>query len=72
MKNRAGGGIHYYCQHDEMPTMAFVPDATYPVVNVEKGIVHVRLLSSGKADAPGLEMVRCLKSWNCREATGLT
>ena len=46
-------GIHYYCQHDEMPTMAFVPDATYPVVNVEKGIVHVRLLSSGKADAAG-------------------
>jgi len=43
-------GIHYYCQHEEMPTMAFVPDATYPVVNVEKGIVHLRLLSRGKAE----------------------
>ena len=53
-------GIHYYSQHDEMPTMAFVPDATYPVVNVEKGIVHVRLLSSGKA-APGPGDAKALK-----------
>ncbi|NLA58080.1 MAG: dipeptidase PepV [Firmicutes bacterium] len=45
--------MQHYCKHDEMPTMAFVPDATYPVVNVEKGIVHVRLLSSGKPSAAG-------------------
>ncbi len=36
-------GIRYYTQNEETPTMAFVPDASYPVINVEKGIVHVHL-----------------------------
>ena len=37
-------GIKYYCRHEEMPTMAFVPDAQYPVINVEKGIAQLRLI----------------------------
>ena len=36
-------GIEYYRLHEEKPHMAFVPDASYPVINVEKGIVHVHL-----------------------------
>lgn len=40
-------GINYYRQHEEKPTMAFVPDAMYPVINVEKGIVHVHLTHGG-------------------------
>ena len=45
-------GIEYYCRHDEMPTMAFVPDAQYPVINVEKGIAHLRLTHAGNGDQP--------------------
>ncbi|NMB25029.1 MAG: dipeptidase PepV [Firmicutes bacterium] len=40
-------GINYYRLHEEKPTMAFVPDAMYPVINVEKGIVHVHLTHGG-------------------------
>ena len=39
-------GIKHYCEHEEMPTMAFVPDAQYPVINVEKGIAQLRLITS--------------------------
>ncbi len=34
------GGMNYYKEHGEMPTLAFSPDAEYPVVNSEKGILH--------------------------------
>ncbi len=34
------GGMNYYKQHGEIPTLAFSPDADYPVVNSEKGILH--------------------------------
>ncbi|MCG0276560.1 MAG: Sapep family Mn(2+)-dependent dipeptidase, partial [Thermosediminibacteraceae bacterium] len=30
--------IKYYLEHDEEPTMAFSPDAEYPIINGEKGI----------------------------------
>lgn len=47
-------GIKHYCEHDEMPTMAFVPDAQYPVINVEKGIAQLRLTSLGVEAKPSL------------------
>ncbi len=31
--------MKYYLQHDEPPTMGFSPDANYPIINVEKGIL---------------------------------
>ncbi len=34
------GCMKHYRQHEKMPDMAFSPDADYPVVNSEKGIVH--------------------------------
>ncbi|NLJ25825.1 MAG: dipeptidase PepV [Firmicutes bacterium] len=40
-------GIKHYCEYEEMPTMAFVPDAQYPVINVEKGIAQLRLTRHG-------------------------
>lgn len=31
--------IKYYIKHDEIPTMGFSPDANYPIINGEKGIL---------------------------------
>lgn len=33
--------IKHYIETDEMPTMSFVPDADFPVINSEKGILHL-------------------------------
>lgn len=33
----------YYCAHTEMPEMGFSPDAAFPVINTEKGMVHLKL-----------------------------
>jgi succinyl-diaminopimelate desuccinylase len=41
--------IPYYIGHAESPLMAFTPDGDFPVVNAEKGQLHVRL--SGALDA---------------------
>lgn len=38
--------IEYYLKHCEIPSMCFSPDADYPLVNCEKGIL--RLVLSGK------------------------
>jgi len=38
--------IEYYLKHCEVPSMCFSPDADYPLVNCEKGIL--RLVLSGK------------------------
>ncbi|NLK07183.1 MAG: dipeptidase PepV [Firmicutes bacterium] len=55
-------GINYYKLHEEAPTMAFVPDASYPVINVEKGIIHVELTHSAKANAdPGGKQLQVLE-----------
>lgn len=33
--------IKYYVEHDEMPTLSFVPDSDFPIINSEKGILHL-------------------------------
>ena len=48
-------GIRHYCRHEEMPTMAFVPDAQYPVINVEKGIAHLRLICTNDEIKPAAD-----------------
>jgi succinyl-diaminopimelate desuccinylase len=37
--------IKYYLEHDEAPTMGFSPDAEYPIINGEKGILTFSLKS---------------------------
>ncbi len=37
------GCMDYYLKHDEIPDMAFTPDAEYPVIITEKGIAHFEL-----------------------------
>ena len=38
--------IEYYHAHDEMPDMGFSPDADYPIINGEKGIMTFDIVSS--------------------------
>ncbi len=38
------GGINYYFEHEKAPTMAFTPDANFPVIYGEKGIINFDLV----------------------------
>lgn len=33
----------YYCEHCDMPKTGFSPDASFPVINTEKGLLHLSL-----------------------------
>ena len=33
--------MEYYCAHTEMPEVGFSPDAEFPVINTEKGMIHL-------------------------------
>ena len=60
------GCMSHYCEHESMPDMAFSPDADYPVVNSEKGIVHAtfvkRFNSKLRLDAGTRPNVVCGKA----------
>ena len=34
--------IEYYLKNDEMPSMVFTPDASYPLINCEKGMARTQ------------------------------
>ena len=45
--------MEYYKKHDEAPTMGFSPDANYPIINGEKGVLtfsFTTLLDAEKVD----------------------
>jgi len=46
--------MHYYCEHCDMPKTGFSPDASFPVINTEKGMLHLSLRAPYCAD--GLEV----------------
>lgn len=46
--------MNYYCDHAEIPTMSFTPDADFPVIYGEKGIMQ--LVLKGNAETPILSM----------------
>jgi succinyl-diaminopimelate desuccinylase len=35
--------MDYYKAHEQLPDIAFSPDGEYPVINVEKGVLHIEL-----------------------------
>jgi succinyl-diaminopimelate desuccinylase len=46
--------VDHYFKHEEMPTMGFAPDADFPIINAEKGIIDVMLsLQADTADGNG-------------------
>lgn len=58
------GGIEYYLKKEKEPTMAFTPDADFPVIYAEKGILVFDLVKSLKGeDKKGL-VLKSLKGGN--------
>ena len=35
--------MEYYCEHAKMPEVGFSPDASFPCINTEKGMIHLAL-----------------------------
>ena len=48
------GDMKYYKEHTEMPRSGFSPDADYPVINIEKGGCHLRVV--GRQGKEGLRI----------------
>lgn len=48
--------MEYYCEHAKMPEMGFSPDASFPLINTEKGMVHLALRAP--LGSEGLEVRR--------------
>ncbi len=44
----------YYCQHTQMPESGFSPDASFPLINTEKAMLH--LLLTAPVGAEGLQV----------------
>jgi len=44
------GCMKYYAEHCDMPKVGFSPDANFPVINTEKGMLGVRLTGAYAAD----------------------
>lgn len=47
--------IRHYQEHAQMPDFGFSPDAAYPVINTEKGILHLRL--TAKCDCASVRKI---------------
>ncbi len=43
-------GINKYEKEQEMPTMGFSPDSTFPLIYAEKGLLQIKLISRQKSD----------------------
>lgn len=52
-------GVEYYVQREEVPVLGFTPDAEYPIIYAEKGIVIVSHEKQFKGERGGI----CLKSF---------
>ncbi len=44
----------YYCQHADMPEVGFSPDASFPLINTEKAMLHMAL--TAPVSAEGLQV----------------
>ena len=42
-EERSCSCVEYYAEHGEVPTFAITPDAEFPVIFAEKGIMHVKI-----------------------------
>ncbi|WP_017756167.1 dipeptidase PepV [Calidifontibacillus oryziterrae] len=49
--------VDHYFKHEEMPTMGFAPDADFPIINAEKGILDFTLTQHFQASGEQGEIV---------------
>ncbi|MGI5839931.1 MAG: dipeptidase PepV [bacterium] len=52
--------IAYYKEHEEIPVCGFAPDADYPIINTEKGIMRFALRQDLAGGTPGDVAIRHL------------
>ncbi|MDQ7094899.1 dipeptidase PepV [Desulfosporosinus sp. PR] len=50
--------MDYYLQKEEVPYMGFAPDAEFPLIHAEKGILHLEFKKSFAASLPHLVTIR--------------
>lgn len=53
--------MDFYKKHEPLPDIAFSPDGEYPVINAEKGLMHVELRIKGLEDGGALS-IKSLKA----------
>lgn len=58
------GCMKYYFEHEEAPTMAFTPDADFPVIHGEKGIIVFDLVKKVKTNSCCDIIVKSIKGGN--------
>jgi len=54
--------MKYYKEHKTAPSAAFSPDANYPIINAEKGVLHCALkkaVSSNEANGVLIKGIKC-------------
>ena len=50
--------MHHYMAHCDMPRVGFSPDASYPVINTEKGMLQLSLRGAYSADGLRVQSIR--------------
>lgn len=70
-EENGSGCMHYYKKHEELPTFGFTPDADFPAIHAEKGIMifnlkkeiketsDIKILSLKGGNAPNMVADRC-------------
>lgn len=61
--------MRYYCEHCDMPKTGFSPDASFPVINTEKGMLHLSLRAPYCAE--GLEVKEINVGERCNVIPGI-
>ena len=61
--------MRYYAAHCDMPRTGFSPDCTYPVINTEKGLLHLEL--AGAYSSEGLRVRDIRVGERCNVIPGL-
>lgn len=63
------GCMEYYAKHCDMPRVGFSPDANFPVINTEKGMLHLSLHGAYTTD--GLQVKEISVGERCNVVPGL-
>lgn len=61
--------MNYYTAHCDVPKMGFSPDASYPVINTEKGLLHLSLRGAYAGD--GLKVKEINVGERCNVVPGM-
>jgi len=65
------GDMVYYAAHADLPKTGFSPDASFPVINTEKGLLQVELRSSAAAEGLFVEKIEVGERFNVVPGLGI-